>query len=107
MSRYTSFLASSIDAFVKFRKASGRWNIVTYESNIRKFDKYCANYHSEADTLTQEIVDGWCKKRNNESNNSCRARISVIGTFVEYLRVRSLTNIVIATIKCPKTAGQE
>ena len=93
MNRYNSFLAPSIDAFIKFRKAEGRWNDVSYGSNLYRFDKYCTDFHSEAETLTQEIVDGWCKKRRTESNSSCRARVSVIGTFVEYLRERGLTDI--------------
>jgi integrase len=93
MSRYISFFAPLMDAFIAFRKASGKWNDATYEPNLYRFDRYCAQFYSDANTLTQEIVDGWCNKRNTESNNACRARISVIGTFIEYLRERSLTNI--------------
>lgn len=93
MNRYKSFLAPLMDAFVTFRRASGRWNDVTYEANLYRFDRYCDDCHSDANILTQEIVDGWCNKRNTESNNACRARISVIGTFVEYLRERGLTDI--------------
>jgi site-specific recombinase XerD len=82
-----------MDAFVTFRKASGKWNDSGYEPNLYRFDRHCAEHHSDATILTQEIVDSWCNKRDTETNNSCRARISVIGTFVEYLRDRGLTGI--------------
>jgi site-specific recombinase XerD len=93
MSRYKSFLAPLMDAFVVFRKASGRWNDVSYETNLYRFDRYCVAYHPNSGILTQEIIDGWCNRRETETNNSCRARIGVIGAFVEYLRERGFTNI--------------
>ncbi|MCL2639194.1 MAG: tyrosine-type recombinase/integrase [Oscillospiraceae bacterium] len=93
MSKYQSFLALSMDEFITFRKASGRWNNVTYEANLYRFDRHCAEHYPEANVLTKEIVDSWCNKRETETSNSCRARISVIGTFVGYLRDRGLSDI--------------
>ena len=39
------------------------------------------------------MVDGWCHKRNTETNNSCRSRIYVVVSFIQYLRKRKKTNV--------------
>ncbi|WP_316848637.1 hypothetical protein, partial [Pedobacter psychrodurus] len=44
--------------------------------------------------LSQEMTDGWCKKRDTEENNSCRARISVVVSFIQYLRKRGKTEVI-------------
>ena len=93
MSRFQSFLTSLMEAFITFQKASGRWN-ETYEHNLFLFDRYCTQSFPEAETLTQEIVDGWCAQRTTETNNSCRTRIYVISNFVRYLRDREMADVV-------------
>lgn len=93
MSRFQSFLTPLMEAFIAFQKASGRWN-ETYEHNLFLFDSYCKQSFPEAETLTQEIVDGWCAQRTTETNNSCRTRIYVISNFVRYLRDREMADVV-------------
>jgi integrase len=94
MNKCESFLAPLAAGFIKFRKACGCWNEACYGSNLRRFRHYCTENYPDATTLTQEMVDGWCGKRETESNNSCRARISVVAVFVEYLRGRGLTEAI-------------
>ena len=93
MSRFQSFLAPFIEAFITFQKASGRWN-GTYEQNLFLFDSHCTWSFPEAETLTQEMVESWCVQRTTESNNSCRTRIFVISNFVRYLREREIVDVV-------------
>lgn len=98
MSRFLSFLAPHLTDFVCFRKASGNWNTSSYGLNLRLFDKFIAMNYPGADTLTQEMADNWCRKRDTEMNNSCRSRIYVAISFIRYLKERGLTDIKVPEI---------
>ena len=91
MSKFTSFLAPLMQAYVSHRKASGYWNEVSYESNLVLFDRHCKKYPAEF--LSQEMVGAWCHKRDTETNNSCRSRIYVVVSFIRYLRARGKTDV--------------
>jgi len=93
MNKFTSFLAPLMQAYVFYRKASGHWNESSYEPNLVLFDRYCKKQYSEATFLSQRMVDEWCHKRDTETNNSCRARISVVVSFIRYLRKRGKTDV--------------
>lgn len=94
MNKFTSFLAPLMQAYVSYQKASGRWNEASYEPNLVLFDRYCKRKHPKASLLTQEMADEWCRKRDTETNNSCRSRIYVVASFIRYLRKRGKTEIV-------------
>ena len=85
------FLSPLIEDFVFYRKASGRWSEPWNGRNLAVFDRHCHDSYPEARALSQEMVDGWCRQRATETNNSCRARIYVVVGFVRYLRARGLT----------------
>lgn len=89
-----SFLISMSAQFVRYRKACDCWNELCYGANLRRFNRYCASHYPEATELSQAMVDCWCAKRETETNNSLRARISVISAFVRYLRGRGLTEAI-------------
>ena len=36
----------------------------------RRFDRYCSQSHPAVPGITQEMVDGWCRRFPNETNNS-------------------------------------
>jgi len=93
MNKFTSFLAPFMQAYVFYRKASGHWNEASYEVNLVLFDRYCKKQYPEAALLSQEMVDGWCHKRDTEINNSCRSRIYVVVSFIRYLRKRGKTDV--------------
>jgi integrase len=93
MSEIRSFLYTQIKDFIAFRRTSGNWNESSYEPNLKLFDGYLAKNHPEACTLTQEMADAWCAKRETETNNSCRSRIYVVVSFIKYLRERKITSI--------------
>ncbi len=93
MSKFTSFLAPLMEVYVSYQKASGRWNRASYEPNLVLFDRYCKKQHPEATLLSQKMVDGWCHQRDTETNNSCRSRIYVVASFIQYLRNRGKTDV--------------
>jgi len=93
MNEIRSFLSTQIEDFINFRKISGNWNESSYEPNLKLFDGYIARNYPGACTLTQLMTDAWCAKRETETNNSCRSRIYVVASFIEYLRARKLTDI--------------
>jgi len=93
MSEFTSFLAPLMRSFVFYRKASGRWNEVSYEMNLRLFDKHCEKHYPSALELERDMVDSWCTQRETETNNSCRSRIYPIVSFLRYLRKRGMTTV--------------
>jgi integrase len=100
MRAYQSIIADRLEQFVHYRKASSNW-CETYAVNLHLFDKYCSDGFPQACVLTQEMVDGWCKKRETESNNSCRARIDVVIAFLAYANERDWLNLSVSVIpKC-------
>ena len=93
MPKFTSFLAPLIQDYMTYQKASGRWNDASYEPNLLLFDRYCQKQYPEAARLAQEMIDAWCRQRDTETNNSCRSRIYVVASFIEYLRTRGKTRV--------------
>jgi len=93
MTEFLSFLAPKIRDFIRYRKASQHWNEASYEVNLMLFDRYCHSSYPFASALTQEMVNGWCRQRDTEENNSCRSRIYVVVSFIRFLRERGLVNI--------------
>lgn len=89
MKKFTSFLAPQIYAFIRHRLADD----TSYYDNLILFDRYCGQNYPYATALTQEMVDGWCRQRHTEENNSCRARIYVIHSFIRFLNERSLSAV--------------
>jgi len=92
MSKFTSFLRPLIEAYILYQKASDRWN-ESDEYLLLTFDRYCKNKYPEETKLSQEMVDSWCRKRETETNNSCRSRIYPIISFIRYLRKRKKASI--------------
>lgn len=101
MTVFVSFLTSDIHTFIRYRKASDHWNEASYEINLKLFDRYCykcnPDIHAE---LRQEMVDSWCRQRENEKNNSCRSRIYAVVSFIHFLRERGLTTVVPPVLPC-------
>jgi integrase len=44
------------------------------------------------------MVDGWCKKRETETNNSCRTRINAVIAFLKYTKERGWMNLSLSVI---------
>lgn len=94
MSQFRSDFSGMIERFVAHRKASGSWNEPCYGLNIKLFDHFCVNNYQSYATLTQEMVDAWCAKRDTETNRSHETRTRVVRMFIDYLQCRELTDVV-------------
>lgn len=94
MNKFTSFLAPLMEAYLSYQKVSRHWNEASYEPNLVLFDRYLKKQYPQAVLLSQKMVNGWCHKRDTETNNSCRSRIYVVVSFIRYLRKRGKTDIV-------------
>lgn len=94
---YKSVIADMLEQFVHYRKASECW-CESYADNLRLFDNYCSREFPDACILTQEMVDGWCKKRDTEKNNSCRTRVNVVIAFLGYAKERGWLNLAVSVV---------
>ena len=92
MRKFTSFLAPLMQDFVAFRTISNRWNAHD-DTELWRFDSYCREQFPVAIVLTQEMIDAWCSKHENERNNTCNRRNHAIRCFVRYLRERGKTDV--------------
>lgn len=97
MKMFISFLAPLIQAYISYQRASGNWN-ESYEQNLYLFDRYCKKQYPKTALLSQEMVEGWCHKRDTETNNSCRSRTYIIVSFIKYLRTREKTKVMVPEI---------
>jgi integrase len=104
MKPFRSFIAPLIEDYLFYRRASGRSKESSYESYLRIFDNYCLKEYPDAQTLSQEMADKWCKKRDTEQNNSCRSRIGGIICFLRYAKSRGKTDIIVP--QAPKSTPE-
>lgn len=89
---YRSCFKEHLDMFSDYMRASRHWSS-GYDSNIRSFDRYCAEQFPDDECITQEMIDSWCRKRATETNLSCHTRQCCIAAFVKYLRARGLADV--------------
>lgn len=74
--------------YVEYRKASGLKVSKSALKNLTTFANACNRNHKESH-LTQQMTDTWCAKRENELPSSRNTRISLICTFLDFLRKRN------------------
>lgn len=89
---YQSCFKEYLTGFSDYMRASHHWN-TAYDYNLLSFDRYCAKQFPDAEQITQEMVDLWCKKRITENNLSCYTRQCCIVAFIKYLRIRGLSDV--------------
>lgn len=92
MSEYSRERAGVLDAFVKYRTASNRWNPVS-ASNLLYFDRYCTKEFPGVQGITQPMLEGWCTQRKTENKRSLISRCSPVIQLVKYLMARGDENI--------------
>ncbi|GAB6118937.1 tyrosine-type recombinase/integrase [Dysgonomonas termitidis] len=74
--------------YVEYRKASGLKVSKSALKNLTTFANACNRNYKESH-LTQHMTDTWCAKRENELPSSRNTRISLICTFLDFLRKRN------------------
>ncbi len=83
MSRsFRSRFADDIKGMVAYKMSLGH-KADSYEWDLQNFDRYCAEYHPDAETLTKEIVFGWCHAGKENGKSAYRA--NAIRNFGKYL----------------------
>lgn len=92
MREHTSFMKEHMDCFVSFMEASDRW-CNNYDENLHLFDIYLSRKYPNATTLSEEMVEGWCNKRDTESAQSRHTRIKAVIAFIKYLNIRDISSI--------------
>lgn len=97
MSTFHPSRQNMFESFICYRKASGSWN-EDYESRLRRFDTYCSHSYPTVSGISQEMVDGWCRRSTKETNNSHRTRIYIIIGLIRYLNAREQTTLVTPTV---------
>lgn len=93
MSMFRSGFADKLEAFIRYRKASGSWNEYASQQNLGYFDHYCANNFEDSSQPTQAMIDGWFLKRDTETSSSCYIRTLPSKHFIIYLIDRGLSDI--------------
>lgn len=83
--------------FIQYRIVSDRWNSVALK-NIAYFDRYCCEHYPDHSGISQQMVDGWCKKRETERNGSCFTRTRIVVALIHYLQERGLTSVHVPAI---------
>lgn len=78
--------------FIDYRTACSLWSD-GYESNLRYFDRYCEENFPDVPGVTQEMIDGWCTRRETESRNSMIGRTLAARKLIEYLNKRKLVSL--------------
>lgn len=66
---------------------------------------YCADHYEDNFSLTSEMINSWCRKRETETSSSCYTRTLVVREFIDYLRDHGITDIV--TPKPPRLEGRK
>ncbi len=98
---YHSQFKELFQSFIRTREASGVWS-EAYARNLRYFDRYCIENHSNTTNLTQEIIDRWTEKRATETIASRDKRVYVVLGLVKFCNSRSL-----ADLSVPQTSKWE
>ena len=93
MAEFRSAFTPLFQSFIQCQKASDKWNKSSSEPCLVMFDHFCESNYPHSKELTQEMVNLWCRKRESETNNSCRSRTYVVVKFVRYLHKRGLTSV--------------
>ncbi|NLB80136.1 MAG: tyrosine-type recombinase/integrase [Clostridiaceae bacterium] len=82
-----------IQQFVDHCIKHGIW-CSDYNRALRSFDNYCVTFYPDASSLSQDILNQWCKPFADESRKAYLKRTSVISNFVSYLSSTYATIVV-------------
>ena len=73
-----------IQDFVQLKKAIG-YKYDSEARHLKRFDRFTLEKYLSADSLTKEIVLGWCRKQPYESQANQCSRASIIRQFGKYM----------------------
>ena len=88
----TSAISNCLDEYFGYMYASNKMGASTKDV-LRYFNDYCHREYPDAHILTEEMVCGWCTKRESETAQSFNKRISPIRSFLRFTNQRGLTDV--------------
>ena len=88
----TSAISDHMNEYLGYMYASNKMGATTKQV-LRYFNDYCHREYPDAQTLTDEMVRGWCTRRESETAQSFNKRISPIRSFLRYTNQRRLTDV--------------
>lgn len=96
MSEFNSCLAPYIEEYCRWCTSTG---ILPDRAKaaIKNFDHFCNTNYPQMESLLQEAVDIWFKKKDIEKINSCRSRIYPVIAFLKYTNNHGYTDVIIPT----------
>ncbi len=80
---YISKYSSKIEEYVFFRISIGYSD--HHGKILQRFDRYCAEFHPNASSLTKEIVRGWLDYEVASGCTGLDAKASTIRSFARYV----------------------
>lgn len=97
---YSSFLSEEIQAYIEFKCSIG-YSESSYDKFLRSFDVFCKENYPKEKKVTEQIVNNWIKKRQNENTNGHIRRVIAIKGFLDFLSLKdnSLYTIPNGTIR--------
>lgn len=98
---YSGKLGGRISDYVTEKRASGcLYN--TEAKKLSEFSRMSLGFEFPDDTLPQEVVEAWIRRRENDADKTVYSRFGVIKGFAEYLRRQGLTAFVPSSTDLPK-----
>ena len=82
---YRSNFAHRFEGMLAYKEAMG-YSRSTFIGNLSLFDRFCASHFPLEQGLTQELVMAWARKKDSESANGLKRRLSTIREFGRYLQ---------------------
>jgi site-specific recombinase XerD len=79
-----SLFSERIDSFIAHKRALGN-RYITEEGEMKRFDRFCAEFYPTESSLTIELVETWTSKRANETPSTQAGRCSMIRQFAIFL----------------------
>lgn len=85
------------------QKCSIGYKYETEVSILLRFDSFCCTYFPETSELTKELVESWAMKRETESFQTLKGRITPIRHLAELMNRQGINAYVFPKGKIPKS----
>lgn len=100
-------ISSILEGYISYLRV-GRPKICgTTHKNLIRFNNFLAKNFPDEDKLTDQMVHGWCDRRETENNDSRNTRVLPIRNFLKYAVSRELLDVSIPEACPQKQAPRE
>ena len=87
-----SIVSEMMTKFFNWRKKSMPLNS-NYHYTLIRFNNFCRDNYPDAQRLTQDMIESWAEKNDNESSKTRNRRLAPIALFIEYAQGHGWTGI--------------